>query len=206
MLNELTCLKEKVSIHESSWIGERTLKKTTIILLAVVLAASGCISNTKDQSPQETSESGNDAVTTFTSENENSTITLKTNNDTRTFEFTYKQRYDVSSSESMSKYQIARFSAGLGCTLSQQVAYNYSNLKENIGDYELKDNQFTAIIRGEESAIPIWPFKKFEAEKAEFELVDKEGSDLVASCQPTEEELNLEMNIESNSENPGNLS
>jgi hypothetical protein len=198
------------------------MNKSALIIMVAIVAVSGCVSSNGDVNPQNNSEDvdnrqntdspsdggesllGDDSVTTFTRGGENMTMKLTVDNSTETYDFTIEQSQNVTGNEYFSRYASVNLSARVMCGLTQQIAYNYSNLSSETGgdssglrgDSELSEGLGSSEEDGD-SELPSWPFEMFEADEVEYTLTDKGTSQVLASCKPTrEEEANIEINIE----------
>ena len=201
------------------------MNKSALIIMAAALAVSGCVSSNGDVNPQNNSEDvdnhqntegpsdggdsllGDDSKTTFTRGDENMTMKLTVDNSTETYDFTIEQSQNVTGNEYFSRYASVNLSARVMCGLTQQIAYNYSNLSSETGDDSSGlggDNELSEGLgsseEDEDSEFPSWPFEMFEADEAEYTLTDKGTSEVLASCEPTEQELNVQLNVEKDEE------
>lgn len=189
--------------------------------MVAIVAVSGCVSSNGDVNPQDNSEDvdnsqntdspsdggssllGDDSETTFTRGDENMTITLTADNSTETFDFTIEDRENITGGEYFTSYGAVNWSARFMCGLTQQMAYNYSNFSSETGDDSSGlggDDELSEGLGGseedEDSELPSWPFEMFKADEVEYTLTDKRTSEVLASCNPTREELNIEINME----------
>lgn len=183
------------------------MNKTVLLLIMATLAASGCVSN----SPQNEDSSllGDNSVTTFTSGDENFTMTAEADNQSETYDLIVEQKSNITRNMMFSRYESVNITSGFMCKMLQQIAYNYSAMS-NSGDSEglsETDELSKGLDSGEdESEIPGWVFEDFTAEQVRYTLIDKSNSEVVASCAPTEDELNQDIRIEPDSENSRGIS
>jgi hypothetical protein len=212
-------------------VKPETSRYLIIVLFALAVVASGCTDTSTTNpdvngtSPTEDVESnqgngdnsdndesllGGNSVETYTTGDENLSMTVETDNNSETYDLIIEQKDVIEGNEYFSEYDAVNLSASIMCGLVQQIAYNYTALSDRGETSGLGgDNQLSEGLGGsdssEETELPQWAFEDFEAEKVEYTLKDRKNSE-VASCQPTEDNLNIELNIEPNSENAEELS
>lgn len=182
------------------------MNKTIILLIVAIVAISGCTS----QNPDSANNQNGDSVTTFTEGNESFRMTVRANNNTQTYDFAIESEENVTGNEYFSRYDSVNLTSEFSCAFAQQIAYNYSsfsNIGESSGLEESEDlsEGLDSSSEQESSEIPSWVFQEFEPEKVSYTLTSKSTSEELASCQPTEDELNIDINIEPGSENSEGL-
>jgi hypothetical protein len=186
------------------------MNKTALLFLATVIAVSGCVSNTSGQNLDMANNQDNsgpltdsDTTNTFTREDEDSTTTVKTYNSSETYDLTVEQKDEITGDKHFNRYETVNMRSRIVCGFIQQIAYNYSELSDtmNSGSGGLSEG----LGSSEDSEIPQWVFEDFEADQVRYTLVSETNGEELSSCEPTEEEINLEVKIERGSANSEGL-
>lgn len=178
---------------------------TLLVLLATVIVASGCVSNnsTDNTNPAESPAENNspqssESTNTYTSGGENSTLKVVTNEDSQTYELSWETKENYSEAENsqlLNKEGMVNLTATVQCGLIQQMAYNYTGLQQSME--ELEEEFGTANNTDtEESEIPQEVFEDYEATNVEGTVYNTDGSNRLATCNPTEENTNINLLVE----------
>lgn len=168
--------------------------------MVAIVAIAGCTS----QNPDSANNQNEDSVTTFTEGNESFRMTVKANNNTQTYDLAIESEENVTGNEYFSRYDSVNLTARITCGFAQQIAYNHSSFS-NIGESEDLSVGLGSSSDEESSEIPSWVFQEFETGKVSYTLTSKSKSEELASCEPTEDKLNIDMNIEPESEDSDGL-
>jgi len=171
------------------------MDKYLLFLFVAVVAASGCVSDSG-----QSGESGNDfgdSVARYTVDYADTEMALTANNDTGEFDFVWREKSNVTGNEVFSRYEAANVTARVSCGFVQDISYNYSETwgnpeTSNLGGFAELENGLGSRVG---NRIPKWTFEELDADEVEYKLIQKNSSNVVASCQPDRDNLNLEINI-----------
>jgi hypothetical protein len=195
------------------------MNKTTILLALVVVAASGCVSDSTSPNQDANNPESNDnspmnqdSVTTYTRGNESMKFILEADNSSEIFDFRIEQEGNITGNQYFSRYDSVNLTARVMCGAAQQIAYNYSNFASESqssgieSSNTLSEGLSSSEQNSEDSELPEWVFEEFEAEDVGYTLTEESTSEEIATCEPTRENLNLDIKIEQTSENSEGLS
>ena len=187
------------------------MNKTALLFLATVVAVSGCASSMAGQNPDVANNEGesgplpnSDAANTFTMEDGDSTMTVKAYNSSETYDLTVEQKDEITGDEYFSRYETVNMRSRIVCGFIQQIAYNYAELSDTMESSE-SGGLSEGLAPSEGSEIPQWVFEEFEADQVRYTLISETDSEELASCEPTEEDINLEIKVERGSANSEGL-
>jgi len=172
-----------------------------ILLLVSVVVVSGCTDSTAN-SEQDTEEY---STTLYNGTSGNMTMRLMVNNNTETYDVTIKHTSrNMNGNGFISRYDNVEDTASLLCGAAQQFTYNYSEISDET-DRTLSE-ALANTGDSKDSELPQWTFEDFEPDTVRYTLTDVATSRQLASCEPTEQELNIRINVEKDEEAEGSIS
>lgn len=173
------------------------MDKSLVLLFVFIVAASGCVSDS-GQGSESRDGLESDSVFRYTVEDGDTWMALSGNNDTGEFDFEWRQKSNVTGNELFTRYESANLTATVACGFVQDISYNFSETwgnpeTENLGGFSELENGLGPEVG---NRIPKWTFEELEADKVEYKLIQKGSSNVVASCQPNRDDLNLEIDVD----------
>ena len=163
------------------------MSKWLVVLLVAVLASSGCVSgdNPQNSANVDTNQGVKDStVETYTESSDNTTITVKVDHSTESYNFSHELRKKYTSSEFFSRYEALNMTAYVGCDWIQGLTYENAEFTEKWG------------LSSEDSDIPGKILKNYEPNSVKSIYFNEDKSKKLASCKPTQNNLNVEILVD----------
>jgi hypothetical protein len=185
-----------------------------LLVLGVILLTSGC---TADQTPESTSDDispdspeyslsdtqssdSGDTIRKSINQSENTTLTVIANNDEDTFTMNWKvQRQYKDNFTGFGFGNGLNMTANVQCNVIQQTAYNNTAFQNSIEELNRSinelNNESTEGNQSKESSRDdgYWDrvYREYEVEEVKGVFYNEDGSEKLAECNPTKEDLNL---------------